>query len=109
MTKDHKPRTYSLSLDVEGFLRHESFPEAYENFLENEGTPLSPSEAMAFLVIERAKGRKCIPCSAECGNPCQHSDNGCTGFDYAGGGCPGRYSDPDHPASDDGGTQTTHS
>jgi hypothetical protein len=52
----------------------------------------TPAEARTFLALEKAKGRHVVPMSAECGNPCRHADNGCTGFDYGErGGCPGRY------------------
>lgn len=84
-------KTYSLCMNVEGFLKQNAFPDGYDIFQQDDGTPLSPAEALAFLEIENAMGHKVIPCSAECGNPCKHSDNGCTGFDYGGGGCPGRY------------------
>jgi len=53
------------------------------------GKTLSPDEARDFLYEELGKGRKVIPCSSECGNPCKHSEQGCTGFDYQDGGCPG--------------------
>jgi hypothetical protein len=94
MSLENRTKTYSLSMNVEGFLRHNRYPEDFDVFQHDDGTPLSPSEALTYLTTEKAKGHKVIPCSAECGNPCKHSDNGCTGFDYRGGGCPGRYENP---------------
>lgn len=83
-------RTYSIHLCVDSYLRR-PFPEGYEGvFSTGEGDSLSPADAVLFLTLEKARGRKVIPCGSECGNPCQHVDNGCTGFDYSGGGCPGR-------------------
>lgn len=83
-------KTISICLDVDGFLRQNSFPDGYDIFQREDGTVLSPEEALTFLHMEKAMGHKVIPCSSECGNPCKHSDAGCTGFDYGGLGCPGR-------------------
>lgn len=84
-------KRFSIHMSVDGFMQKSQFPEDYEGvFSDSEGNELSPSEAWAFLVSEKARGRKVIPCSGECGNPCQHADRGCTGFDYEGSGCPGR-------------------
>lgn len=88
-----RPRTISLCMNVEGFMRQNRYPRGYDIFQNDDGTPLTPAEALTFLQLEKAKGHKVIPCSAECGNPCKHAENGCAGFDYGeGGGCPGRWS-----------------
>lgn len=91
---ESRARTYSMSMNVEGFMRNNRYPKGYDIFQRDDGTPLAPQKARAFLHGELAKGRKVIPCSSECGNPCGHANNGCTGFDYSGGGCPGRWSKP---------------
>lgn len=84
-------KTFSLHVHVPNFIATSRFPSDYKDVFQNtDGTTLKPTEARTFLQGELAKGRKVIPCSGECGNPCAHADNGCTGFDYAGGGCPGR-------------------
>jgi len=79
----------SMCMNVEGFMRNERYPDGYTIFQKEDGTPLSPAEALTFLQIEKAKGRKVIPVSAACRNPCTHADKGCAGFDYTGHGCPG--------------------
>lgn len=79
----------SCCMSVEGFLRNNKYPEDFGVFQRSDGSPLKPEEALTFLHMEKAKGRKVIPCSGECGNPCKNADKGCTGFDYGGGGCPG--------------------
>jgi hypothetical protein len=99
---ENRGRTISLSLDIDGFIRNARFPNGYKNMFSEDGVTLTPAEARTFLAMEKAKGRKVIPCSGECGNPCKHADNGCTGFDYQGGGCPGRYSSA---AQQDGGKE----
>lgn len=89
-------RVFGLCMDIEGFLRQNRFPHGYDIFQQDDGTPLAPDAALTFLALERAKGRKVIPYTTECGNPCRHKDRGCTGFDYQGGGCPGRYKEQTH-------------
>ncbi|HXI93820.1 MAG TPA: hypothetical protein VNO24_27870 [Blastocatellia bacterium] len=89
----NRSKTYSLSMNIDGFVRNNRYPKGYKGLFIEDGKTLSAAEARTHLALEKAKGRVVIPCSSECGNPCQHSDNGCTGFDYAGGGCPGRYSE----------------
>lgn len=92
MTVDTRPKRFSLCMDIDGFVRNNRFPRDYRNlFRDDNGRTLSPEEARAQFAIEKAKGRKVIPMSAECSNPCKHAAAGCTGFDYAGRGCPGRY------------------
>ena len=86
-------RTIGMCINVEGFLRHSKFPQDFRDVFSSKGRTLSPVEARDSLRMELYRGRKVIPCSEECGNPCKHADRGCTGFDYAGGGCPGRESD----------------
>lgn len=87
MEKTH--RRYSMCLNIKGFMRQNKFPQGYDIFEHDDGTPMSPGAAFTHLNAEEAKGRKVIPFSAECGNPCTHQDKGCQGFDYQGGGCPG--------------------
>jgi hypothetical protein len=89
-----RTRIHGLCMSVDGFLRNNRFPRDFVDvFRAPDGHTMDPHEARAFLRLELHKGHKVIPCSAECGNPCQHADRGCTGFDYAGKGCPGRESD----------------
>jgi hypothetical protein len=89
-----KQKTFGIHLDVESFLKNTSFPHGFAELLtDGEGRELSPYSAREALRAELAKGHKVIPCSGECGNPCQHVSNGCSGFGYGGGGCPGRYHD----------------
>lgn len=78
---------YHLCLNIQGFMRQNKFPEGYDIFQRDDGTPMSPGAAFTYLNAEEAKGHKVIPCSSECGNPCEQK--GCKGFDYSGGGCPG--------------------
>lgn len=92
MTLEARNKTHSLCMNIEGFMRNNKYPKDYAIFERDDGTPMSPEEAMRYLLDEKDKGHKVIPCSGECGNPCKHSDNGCKGFDYGGAGCPGRYS-----------------
>jgi len=79
----------SMCMNVEGFLRNNRFPRDYDIFQEDDGREMSPAEALTYLQLEKAKGHKVIPVSAECRNPCTHADKGCEGFDYGGSGCPG--------------------
>jgi hypothetical protein len=92
---ENRSRTYSLSMSIDGFVRNTRYPKGYKGLFVEDGKTLSAPEARAFLALEKAKGHVVIPCSSECGNPCQHADNGCAGFDYAGRGCPGRYTKED--------------
>jgi len=78
---------YHLCLNIQGFMQQNRFPDGYDIFQQEDGTPMSPGAAFTYLNAEEAKGHKVIPCSAECGNPCEQK--GCKGFDFAGGGCPG--------------------
>lgn len=80
-------RRFHLSMNIAGFMRENKFPDGYDIFKRDDGTPMSPGAAFTYLNAEQAKGHKVIPCSAQCGNPCSHE--GCEGFDYQGGGCPG--------------------
>lgn len=86
--------THSMCMNVKGFLKNAKYPRGYKDvFIDDDERTLSPAEARDFLLAELEKGRQVIPCSGECGNPCKHADKGCTGFDYSGGGCPGRNTD----------------
>lgn len=77
-------------MNIQGFIRNNKYPRDYSDVFEDNGKSLTTDEAMAYLQAELTKGHKVIPASGECGNPCKHVNNGCTGFDYGGGGCPGR-------------------
>lgn len=90
-------RSYGLSLDVANFMRTARYPESYTGIMRDPetGDGLSPSAALTFLITQKAMGRRCIPVSINCNNPCQHARLGCTGFDYTGGGCPGHDKEPD--------------
>jgi hypothetical protein len=89
------PKTFSLCMNIDGFVRNERYPQGYTDlFTDGDGRTFTPEEARAYLAIEKAKGYKVIPMSGACGNPCEHADNGCTGFDYSGGGCAGRFTNP---------------
>jgi len=81
-------------MDVEGFMALSTYPQDYAGmFSGGDGKDLLPAVALSYMCIQRAMGRKVIPMSAECGKPCAHEGNGCEGFDYAGGGCPGHFID----------------
>lgn len=80
-------RIFHLSLNIAGFMQENKFPDGYDIFQRDDGTPMSPGAAFTYLNAEQAKGHKVIPCSSKCGNPC--AQTGCAGFDYQGGGCPG--------------------
>lgn len=96
MAVSNQLKTISLCLNIEGFLRSNQYPAGFDIFQKSDGTSMSAADALTFLTLEKAKGHMVIPCSAECGNPCRHAQNGCTGFDYgARGGCPGRYAKSD--------------
>ncbi len=85
-------RTISLCMSIDGFLRNNRYPRDFNIFQTDDGKPMPPAAALAYLHTEKAIGHKVIPCSAQCGNPCKHPS--CAGFDYAGGGCPGRLTTP---------------
>lgn len=56
----------------------------------DDGKPLTRLEAIDALQDELVQGREVLPLSNDCGNPCKHAAQGCTGFDYGkNGGCPG--------------------
>lgn len=88
-----------ICLNVRGFLRNSKFPKDYRDMFEDDnGNPLSAYRARDFLLVHVAKGHVVIPCSHTCGNPCKQP--GCTGFDHAGGGCPGYPIDDTEPQPD---------
>lgn len=72
-------------------MRSTRFPSGYRGMFRNDaGHQLTPQEARDTLRLELAKGHNVIPISKDCGPaPCAHAGEGCTGFDYSGGGCPG--------------------
>lgn len=80
-------RRFHICMSIEGFLSNNRYPKDFNIFQHDNGTEMSPDEALAYLVTEKAKGHTVIPCSAECGNPCKQA--GCKGFDFTGDGCPG--------------------
>lgn len=88
-TPTGKTRRSSMRMNIDGFIRNNRYPDDYDIFEKDDGTAMKPEEALAFLTTEKAKGHTVIPCSSDCGSPCQHADKGCTGFDFKGGGCPG--------------------
>jgi len=90
---DNRAKRISMCMDVANFMKQSKFPKDYKNMLVDQGRTLTAEEAHTFLIGELQKGRSVIPCSGECGSPCQNEDKGCTGFDYSGKGCPGRYID----------------
>ncbi|HEX4843222.1 MAG TPA: hypothetical protein VFV57_06085 [Limnobacter sp.] len=79
----------SMCMDVEGAIKNYStrLPNKWSGATDN-GRKVSNSEFLEHLFSEHAKGHKVIPMNGKCGSPCQQSDK-CTGFDYAGDGCPG--------------------
>lgn len=81
-------RTFHVCLDVRGWLKHAKFPADYKVMLKHtDGRSMTPDEARDSLMDALASGYEVLPTSTECGNPCAMA--GCTGFDRAGGGCPG--------------------
>lgn len=92
-------RSYGVHLDIDGALRnlqHDAIyrPTGPSAYTDKEGT-LTNSAAYANLTIEKAKGRRCLPMSENCGKSCPR---GCTGFDYQ-KGCPGIEITPKEPTS----------
>lgn len=78
------------ALRIDEFLRTRRFPSEYRGaFCDAAGHDLEPVAALTYLHLEKAKGRVVIPCSVDCGKPCRFAMDGCIGFDYTGGGCPG--------------------
>lgn len=86
-------RTFSIALSVRGAIAElRDQPPEGESWFNNRNTgqPLTNIEALTGLTCELAAGNEMLPMSAECGNPCDHAAEGCTGFNYGkGGGCPG--------------------
>lgn len=70
-------------------MRNNQYPHGYDIFQRDDGSEMSPAEALTFLTTEKANGHKVIPASSECRRPCTHANEGCAGFDYSGSGCPG--------------------
>lgn len=90
MTTRSEGKIYSLSVGIDELIKTTPFPDGYIGLFTNDDGLMDPEAALAHLTIEKARGRRLIPVSAECGNPCQHQSNGCTGFDHIKSGCPGR-------------------
>lgn len=87
-SNDEKTRGRVLKID--DFIRTRRFPVDYRGaFRDAQGNELEPVAALTYLHLEKAKGRVVIPCSVHCGKPCKFAMEGCIGFDYTGGGCPG--------------------
>lgn len=76
-----------LALHVRDYLDTAPYPEGYENLLKGQDA----AGAFACLLLEKHRGHTVIPMSAACSpsTSCTHREQGCTGFDYTGGGCPG--------------------
>lgn len=92
MVMNGKTKTFSVCMDVDWFLARTPYPDGYVGMLKTrDGVPLTAAEALSFMTMEKAKGHKVIPMSADCGRHCKHESQGCVGFDYSGGGCPGYY------------------
>ncbi|MFZ6747257.1 hypothetical protein ACO0LC_28945 [Undibacterium sp. JH2W] len=85
-----KTKVSFMCLSIEGFMRNYKFPKGWDCFEKTDGSPMSPGQAFTLLSQHQAKGHKVISISHECDNPCKHTDQGCTGFDYE-NGCPGPY------------------
>lgn len=89
-----RTKTYSVSLDLDWFMRRTPYPEGYRGLLRTaQGVELTPEDALSYLALEKAKGRRVQPMGAGCGDPCVHAHQGCNGFDFLGGGCPGYFND----------------
>lgn len=99
---------FHIYLDIDGFVRSSRYPDEYIGlFRDHTGRSLTAAEARTKLTIEKAKGRKVLPMSKDCGAaPCPHVADGCTGFDYSGGGCPGYQRGAGEPAPNDPATKT---
>ena len=82
---------FHIHLDIEGFVRSSTYPDDYIGlFRDATGRSLTPAEARTKLTIDKARGHKVLQMSKECGAAlCPHATDGCSGFDYSGGGCPG--------------------
>lgn len=81
-----------MCMSVRGGIRHlQGLRKNAKTYMtDDQGRALSRDEAINAMMDELAKGRETIPMGPHCGNPCQNSDKGCTGFDYGEhGGCPG--------------------
>lgn len=84
-------RRFGVALNIEVAMRDlkptvDYRPTAPSNlFMDKDGNPISASGAYAILAIEKVRGRKLLPLSPDCGNPCP---SGCSGFDFT-TGCPG--------------------
>lgn len=90
-----RSRAGYLCMNVEGFMRNNKYPRDYVGvFQHDDGRVMPPAEALGFLKLQAFRGRRVIPMSSECGNPCKHAGQGCTGFNYD-KGCPG-YSTDEH-------------
>lgn len=99
---------FHIHLDIEGFVRSSKYPDEYIGlFRDSTGRSLTPAEVRTKLTIDKARGRKVLPLSPACGAaPCPHAADGCTGFDYTGGGCPGYQRGTGEPAPNDPATKT---
>ena len=80
------------ALDIAKFLNEKTFPEDFDHVFEVNGISLPAVDALAWLSIERARGRKVLPLAHGCDQPCQRSAD-CAGFDFGGRGCPGYSED----------------
>jgi hypothetical protein len=81
-------RRYSVCVDVRWAMLQLK-PGEPTHMKNSEGEPMDAAEAGMRLTLHLMRGHKVLPLSRECNNPCEHEEAGCTGFDFAGGGCPG--------------------
>lgn len=90
MGVDFRSRTFHVCMSMEWLSRTMAFPRDYVGLVRTtDGEVLSPEAALAHFTTQKAMGRKVIPMNPECGKPCAHEKQGCSGFDYSGSGCPG--------------------
>jgi len=87
-----------MCLSVRGALRDLNTSRSKKShFTDSAGVALTKLQAIDSLQDELVKGREVIPLSKLCDSPCKRSDK-CSGFDYAGNGCPGISCENGSPA-----------
>lgn len=83
-------RRMHICMNVRGGIRaHDKQRPNAASGVKVDGRELTNAEFVDFLWEQAYEGRRVIPMSGCCGNPCSNAAQGCTGFDYSGGGCPG--------------------
>jgi len=78
-----------MSLNIEGFLRHNKRKNLDGFFTDENGVPMSHGKATIMLHNAQIDGWKLIPCGD------------CEGFDHFGGGCPGHPVEETDPENQD--------